>query len=158
ATEQGITGRSYLAPYLDRAAAALLPAVRDLGAGLCGRPVAPAVAFEQARGWFGLAGYQGLALAADAGLDTGLWDGVAEAGGLPVGGRLGGRRGRVRAYNSNGVGLVPPAAAGGEARELLAEGGFTALKFRVGRDSPAGDVAAVRNVREAAGDGVTLVA
>src|SRR5258705_378513 len=33
-TEQGITGRSYLAPYLDRAAAALLPAVRDLGAGL----------------------------------------------------------------------------------------------------------------------------
>jgi L-alanine-DL-glutamate epimerase-like enolase superfamily enzyme len=36
ATEQGITGRSYLAPYLDRAAAALLPAIRDLGAGLRG--------------------------------------------------------------------------------------------------------------------------
>ena len=52
ATEQGITGRSYLAPYLDRAAAALLPAVRDLGAGLRGRPVAPAVAYERARGWF----------------------------------------------------------------------------------------------------------
>src|SRR5499427_10850942 len=49
-TEQGITGRGYLAPYLDRAAAALLPAVRDLGAGLRGRPVAPAAAFEQARG------------------------------------------------------------------------------------------------------------
>src|SRR5262249_23694112 len=55
-------------------------------------------------------------------------------------------------------GLIPPAAAGDEALELLAEGGFTALKVRVGRESPADDVAAVRRVREAAGDGVTLVA
>jgi len=63
----------------------------------------------------------------------------------------------VPAYNSNGLGLIPPAAAGDEALELLAEGGFTALKVRVGRDSPADDVAAVRRVRAAAGDGVTLV-
>jgi mandelate racemase len=157
ATEQGITGRSYLAPYLDRAAAALLPAVRDLGAGLRGRPVAPAVAYERARGWFGLAGYQGLALAAVAGLDIALWDALAKAAGLPLVRLLGGTLAPVPAYNSNGLGLIPPAAAGDEALELLAEGGFTALKVRVGRDSPADDVAAVRRVREAAGDGVTLV-
>ena len=31
-TEQGITGRGYLAPYLDRAAAALRTVLEDLGA------------------------------------------------------------------------------------------------------------------------------
>src|SRR6516162_1096193 len=49
-TEQGIVGRSYLAPYLDRAAAVLLPAIRDLGAGLRGRPVTPAAAYRKLAG------------------------------------------------------------------------------------------------------------
>jgi mandelate racemase len=157
-TEQGIIGRSYLAPYLDRAMTALLPAIRDLGAGLRGRPAAPAAVFKQARGWFGLAGYQGLALAAVAGLDIALWDVLAKAAGLPLARLLGGTMEPVPAYNSNGLGLIPPAAAGDEALELLAEGGFTALKVRVGRAVAADDIAAVRRVREAAGDEVALVA
>ena len=157
-TDQGIVGRSYLAPYLNRATAALLPVLRDLGAGLRGRPVAPAAEFGQARGWFSLAGYQGLALAAVAGLDSALWDALAKAAGMPLARLLGGTLEPVPAYNSNGLGLIPPAAAGDEALELLAEGGFTALKVRVGRAHPADDLAAVRRVREAAGDRVTLVA
>jgi len=157
-TEQGVTGRSYLAPYLDRAMAALLPAIRDLGAGLRGRPAAPAEVLEQARGWFGLAGYQGLALAAVAGLDIAVWDALAKAAGLPLARLLGGTLGPVPAYNSNGLGLIPPAGAGDEALELLAEGGFTAVKVRVGRATAADDIAAARRVREAVGDEVTLVA
>src|SRR6202030_2651708 len=156
-TEQGIIGRSYLAPYLDRAAAVLLPAIRDLGAGLRGRPVAPAAAYEQARRWFGLAGYQGLAVTAVAGLDIALWDALAKSAGLPLARLLGGTIGPVPAYNSNGLGLIPPAAAGDEALELLAEGGFTALKVRVGCTVAADDVAAVRAVRAAVGDDVALV-
>ena len=62
------------------------------------------------------------------------------------------------AYNSNGLGLIPPETAGDEALELLAEGGFTALKVRVGRDRAADDLRAVRRVRDAVGSGVTLVA
>ena len=111
-TEQGIVGRSYLAPYLDRAAAVLLPAIRDLGAGLRGRPVAPAAAYEEARRWFGLAGYQGLAVAAVAGLDIALWDALAKSAGLPLARLLGGTMDPVPAYNSNGLGLISPAAAG----------------------------------------------
>ena len=156
-TEQGITGRGYLAPYLDRAAAALLPAIRDLGAGLRGRPAAPATLSGQARGWFGLAGYQGLALAAVAGIDIALWDVLAQAAGLPLARLLGGTMEPVPAYNSNGLGLIPPAGAGDEALELLTEGGFTALKVRVGRPSAADDIEAVKRVRAAVGE-VTLVA
>src|SRR6478609_2520188 len=66
-TAQGITGRGYLAPYLSRAAAALRTVLDDMGAALRGQPVSPAHACQAARGWLGLAGYQGLALAAVAG-------------------------------------------------------------------------------------------
>jgi mandelate racemase len=157
-TEQGIVGRGYLAPYLSRAAAALLPVIRDLGAGLRGKPAAPAAVFTEARGWLSLAGYQGLALAAVAGLDIALWDALAKAAGLPLARLLGGTLEPVPAYNSNGLGLISPAAAGDEALELLAEGGFKALKVRVGRHRAADDIAAVRRVREAVGDEITLVA
>jgi len=157
-TEQGITGRGYIGPYLDRASAALVPAIRDLGEALRGRPAAPAAAYHTARGWFGLAGYQGLALAAVAGLDIALWDALAKAAGLPLARLLGGTMEPVPAYNSNGLGLILPDAAGDEALELLDEGGFTALKVRVGRAHAADDLAAVRKVRDAVGDRVTLVA
>src|ERR1700733_5417801 len=157
-TEQGITGRGYIGPYLDRASAALVPAIRDLGEALRGRPAAPAAAYQAARGWFGLAGYQGLALAAVAGLDIALWDALAQAAGLPLAVLLGGTLAPVSAYNSNGLGLIPPERVADEALELLEEGGFTALKVRVGRDRTADDLAAVRRVRTAVGDDVTLVA
>jgi mandelate racemase len=156
-TEQGITGRSYLAPYLTSAAAGLRTVLVDLCAGLRGRPVAPAAAFEQARGWLGLAGYQGLALAAVAGLDIALWDVLAKAAGLPLARLLGGTLEPVPAYNSNGLGLIPPAATGDEALELLAEGGFNALKVRVGRARAGDDLDAVHRVRAAVGREVTLV-
>src|ERR1700677_4235650 len=78
ATEQGIVGRGYLAPYLSRAAAAVRTVLADMGAGLRGRPVSPGTAFAEARGWLGLAGYQGPALAAVAGLDIALWDARAK--------------------------------------------------------------------------------
>ncbi len=158
ATEQGIVGRGYLAPYLVRAATALRTVLADLGAGLRGRPVSPGEAFAGARGWLSLAGYQGLALAAVAGLDIALWDALAKAAGLPLARLLGGTLAPVPAYNSNGLGLIPPDRVADEALELLAEGGFTALKVRVGRPGPDEDIDAVRRVRAAVGDQVTLVA
>src|SRR6202161_185619 len=75
-TEQGITGRGYLAPYLSRAAAALVPAIRDLGDGLRGRLVAPAESFGEARGWLAPARAQRPARVAEGGV------GIAVGGGL----------------------------------------------------------------------------
>jgi mandelate racemase len=157
-TEQGLTGRGYLAPYLSRASAALRTVLEDMGAGLRGQPASPATAYRAARGWLGLAGYRGLALAAVAGLDIALWDVLAQAAGLPLAVLLGGTLAPVPAYNSNGLGLIPPEKAADEALELLAEGGFSALKIRVGRDRAADDIAAIRLVRKAVGDDIKLVA
>src|ERR1700734_1433543 len=150
-TEQGITGRGYLPPYLTRATAGLRTILADLGAALRAHPVPPAAAMAGARGWLGLAGYQGRALAAVAGLDIALWDALAQAAGLPLAVLLGGTLAPVPAYNSNGLGLIPPEEVADEALELLAERGFTGLKVRVGRDSAADDLAAVRRVRAAVG-------
>ena len=93
-----------------------------------------------------------------AGLDIALWDALAQAAGLPLAVLLGGTLAPVPAYNSNGLGLIPPERVAAEALELLGEGGFTALKVRVGRARAADDIAAVRRVRAAVGDDVTLVA
>lgn len=156
-TEQGITGRAYLAPYLTRAVAALLPILRDMGEELRGRPVAPTAAYGSARGWLGLAGQQGLGLAAVAGIDMALWDALAQSAGLPLARLLGGSLAPVPAYNSNRLGLLPPDRVADEAGELIAEGGFGALKVRVGRDRAADDLSALRRVREAVGAEVCLV-
>ena len=157
-TDQGLTGRSYLAPYVTRSARALLPALRDLGEALAGQAASPALLGRTAARWFATAGYQGLALAAVAGLDMALWDALAQQAGLPLARLLGGTLDPVLAYNSNGLGLLPIDRLATEAHELLAEGGFTGLKVRVGHDSAALDLAAVRVVREAVGSDVALFA
>lgn len=156
-TDEGITGRSYLAPYLRRAPAYIMPALGDLVNLTRGQPVAPAQIFQQTRTSLGLVGYQGVSTMAVAGLDMACWDALAEAAGVPLVTLLGGTPGPVRAYNSNGLGLMPPDEVAEEALELLAEGAFKALKVRVGRDTLAEDLAALRNVRRAVGDDVTLV-
>jgi mandelate racemase len=62
----------------------------------------------------------------------------------------------VRAYNSNGLGLMEPGAVADEAEQLVAEG-FAAVKIRLGRPSLALDLAAVRAVRSRLGDAITLM-
>ena len=65
--------------------------------------------------------------------------------------------GAVPAYNSNGLWLTDVATLAREAGELVAEGGFAGLKLRLGRDRLADDLAAIREVRSAAGDEIKLM-
>jgi mandelate racemase len=156
-TEEGVTGRGYLAPYLPRSLRYLAPVVRDLGERLAGGPVAPAQNGDAARRSLTLLGNAGMAAMAIAGVDMACWDALAKAAGLPLAVLLGGTVGPVRAYNSNGLGLAPPDRLADEALALLGEGGFHGLKVRVGRERLQDDVAAVRNVRRAVGDDVLLM-
>ena len=103
-------------------------------------------------------GHQGLATMAASGFDCACWDALAQAAGVPLVTLLGGAPRRLRAYNSNGLGLIAPGAAADEAAALLAEGGFEAVKMRLGRPTLEEDLAAVRAVRKAIGADVVLPA
>jgi mandelate racemase len=157
-TEEGIVGRSYLEPYTVRTMRYLVPALQDFGAMLKGRRVAPVELYDLARKSLHFVGYQGLSMIAVSGLDMAAWDALAKASGMPLCVLLGGSVGPVKAYNSNGLWLHAPEVVAADAPALRDEGGFTALKLRLGRDRASDDLAAIHAVRAAVGDDIELMA
>jgi mandelate racemase len=157
-TEEGIVGRSYLEPYTIKTMRYLVPALQDFGELLKGRRVAPLELYDVARKSLHFVGYQGQSMVAVSGLDMAAWDALAKASGVPLCVLLGGSVGPVKAYNSNGLWLQAPEVLGAEAIELRDEGGFNALKLRLGRDRARDDLAAIDAVRAAVGDDLELMA
>jgi mandelate racemase len=156
-TAEGVVGRSYLEPYLPKSMRYLVPAMHDLGEALKGRRIAPQELFESARKSLHFVGYEGLSMIAVSGLDMAAWDALAQAAGVPLCVLLGGSVGPVRAYNSNGLWLKPPAEAASEALVLRDEGGFRGLKLRLGRERPQDDLATIEAVRDAVGSDMALM-
>ena len=150
-TDEGIVGRSYLAPYLKQAVRYIVPAIEDLAAARQGKPIAPLDDFAAGRKALGLVGLEGVSLIAVSGLDMAAWDALAKAAEVPLAVHLGGSLAPVPAYNSNGLWLTPLDALAKEAEELVAEGGFAGLKLRLGRERIEDDLAAIRLVREVLG-------
>jgi mandelate racemase len=85
------------------------------------------------------------------------WDALAIAAGQPLARLLGGTTRPVPAYNSNGLGLMEAGRLADEASELVAEGGFAAVKLRLGYATLAEDLAAVRAVRSRVGEAVHVM-
>ena len=156
-TNEGVVGHSYLEPYLTRSMRYIIPALEDLAEAAKGQPVAPFDVYRAGIGSLHLVGREGVSLIAIAGLDMAAWDALAQAAGLPLAVFLGGTVGAVAAYNSNGLWLTPLDTLGAEATALVAEGGFTGLKLRLGRETLAEDLAAIAAVREAVGASVKLM-
>jgi mandelate racemase len=150
-TEEGIVGRSYLEPYLERSMRYIVPAIEDLAEAATGLPVAPFDAHRRGIGSLHLVGREGISLIAVAGLDMAAWDALARAAELPLAVYLGGTVGPVPAYNSNGLWLMPLDTLAEDAAALAAEGGFSGLKLRLGRERLADDQAAIAAVRETVG-------
>lgn len=156
-TEEGIVGHSYLEPYLASAARVVVPLIDELGAAAKGRPVAPFDAYRRSTGSLHLLGREGVTMIAVSALDMAAWDALAQAAGVPLAVYLGGTVGPVPAYNSNGLWLTAADRLAAEAAALVAEGGFKALKLRLGRATLDEDLAAIAAVREAAGVSVKLM-
>ena len=156
-TNEGVVGRSYLEPYLTQSARYIVPMIEDLAEAAHGQPLAPLDAHRRGVGSLHLVGREGVSLIAVAGLDMAAWDALAKAADLPLAVFLGGSVGPVSAYNSNGLWLTPMDELGAEAAALVAEGGFTALKLRLGRERLANDLEAIAVVRDAAGAEIKLM-
>jgi mandelate racemase len=156
-TNEGVVGRSYLEPYLKQSARYLVPMIADLVEARRGLPVAPIDQYRSGIGSTHLLGREGLTLIAVSGIDMAAWDALAQAAGMPLAEYLGGTTGPVPAYNSNGLWLSPLDSIAEEAAALVGEGGFSALKLRLGREKLEDDLACIAAVREAAGASVKLM-
>ncbi len=156
-TKEGVTGSAYLEPYLQKAMKPIAQMIADIGDAMKGKVLAPLDAYRDAMQTLHLNGRQGMTLIAVSGLDMAIWDAQAKAAGLPLATLLGGTPGKVRAYNTNGLWLIPLDKLAREASELVAEGGFKAIKMRLGRATLKEDIAAIKAVRDAVGEGVQLM-
>jgi len=172
-TEEGIVGRAYVFCYLPAATTAVEAILSEAAARVTGDRIAPVDLGAKLARHFRLLGVHGLVTMALAGFDAACWDALAVAAGVPLVEFLGGSIRPVRAYNSNalsltqpGSGIRDPGSARGsrfdaladEAEELLEEGGFTAVKLRLGYAAAADDVAALRAVRKRVPEGTVVMA
>lgn len=155
-TEEGVTGHSYLFGYRPNGARLFAIILEEIADIVRGRPLAPATLYDDLVRALTLYGPQGVAFKAISGFDMAAWDACARAADLPLVRLLGGTPGPVRAYNSNGLGIVPPKELAAEAAAFL-EGGFRAMKVRLGRDDAGDDAAAVEAVRKAVPEGTVLM-
>ena len=156
-TEEGVTGRSYLFGFGQWALKPIVGCLANMRDLLKGDRVAPFDIEAKLRSRLTLLDTPGLVGLALAGVDMCAWDALAQAAGLPLVTLLGGHVKPVRAYNSCGLWIQPVEALADEADALVAEGGFSAIKLRVGRDDPAEDLAAVRAVKKRVGDKISVM-
>ncbi|HEU4893058.1 MAG TPA: enolase C-terminal domain-like protein [Vicinamibacterales bacterium] len=150
----GAIGRSIVFTYT---AAALKPTadlMENMGPLIVGQPLAPAELAHRLAARFRLLGTQGLVGMALAGIDMALWDALARVHGVPLVSLLGGVATPVRAYGA--IGYDGPARCA-EVAESWATRGFTAVKAKIGYPTVAEDVAVIRAIRSAAGDGVAIM-
>jgi mandelate racemase len=155
-TEEGVTGRAYLFCYVPAAAAAIKSLLEEVERVVKGATVAPIDLWAKLAKRFTLIGVQGIVRMAMAGFDVACWDALAIAAGQPLATLLGGSVRPIRAYNSNGLGLMEIPALEREAVELL-EGGFKGIKLRLGHPTLTADMKAVRAVRRQLPSGVELM-
>lgn len=155
-TNQGLTGRSYLFAFTSHIQKSILALLDGMGAMILGDPASPYEVERKLRAKHLLLGVHNVVLFAISGIDMALWDVYSQSVQQPLVTALGGKVKRIAAYNSNGLGIMPVAQLPKETEQLLSEG-FSAIKLRLGRDTATEDLAALRAVKDAAGDDVTLM-
>ncbi len=155
-TDSGIVGRSYLfgiGRHNLKPIAALVEAMSEM---LAGDAVAPFDLEAKLRKRYTLLGVHNIVLFAMSGIDMAAWDALGQGHKLPLVRLLGGTPRPVRAYNSNGLGIMPLRPLVKEAVELVEEG-FGAVKLRLGRADARDDLDALRAVKKAIGQKITLM-
>ena len=155
-THEGVTGHAYQFCYREAAAIAIMRFLDDMLDAVANHQIVPADLWSVLSKRYTLIGVQGVVRMAMALVDVAGWDALAKAAGLPLARLLGADPQPVPAYNSNGLGLMSPAALRDEAQQLLA-GGFRAMKLRLGYATLPEDLASVRAVRKCVPDDIAVM-
>lgn len=154
-TRCGATGTAYVFPYVPAALGPTAALARSLGAGLIGRPLAPAAIWRELHDAGRILGTEGLVQIALSALDMAMWDALAVRAGLPLCALLGGAARPVPIYASlRGWGAAMLAEEAGRAVAAL---GARSVKFKLGQARLEDDLDTVRAVRAAVGEGVGIL-
>jgi mandelate racemase len=154
ATDQGVTGRSYIFAYAEMTQRPLVHLIEAIGRDLAGMAVVPFDLMAVLDAKFRLLGWQGLVGMAVSGLDMAYWDALGQVAGKPVVELLGGSARPIRAYDSYGV--VDPIADERDLRHSL-EQGFRGIKLKGGDGDAAKDEHVVKGVRTLLGPDIALM-
>ena len=157
ATDQGVTGRAYAFAYTVAGATAIAALLAEAVELAKGHPAAPFHVSELISRRYRLLGVTGAVRMALSVLDVALWDAQAVARGLPLHELLGARSRAIPAYDSRGLGLMPPRQLADEATKLLEDRKLPALKLRLGYPTLDEDVAAVEAVLRVLPAGIGLM-
>jgi mandelate racemase len=154
ATDQGITGRSYIFAYAKLTLAPLVHLIEQIGRDLIGKPVAPFDLMALMDAKFRLLGWQGLVGMAVSGLDMAFHDALGQVAGQPLAQLLGGSPRPIPAYDSYGV--VDPIADEKDLKRSLDQG-FRGIKIKGGDGDGANDERMVKGVRRLIGPDIALM-
>ncbi len=154
ATDQGVTGRSYIFAYSKVTLRPLVHLIEEIGRDLSGQAIAPFDLMAAMDAKFRLLGWQGLVGMAVSGLDMAFWDALGQAADKPVVELLGGSARPIRAYDSYGV--VDPKADERDLHRSLDQG-FRGIKIKGGDGDAANDERVVRGVRALLGPDIALM-
>jgi mandelate racemase len=145
-THEGVTGHAYQFCYSAAAVPAIARFLDDILEAVQDHVVVPGDLWAVLSKRYTLIGVEGIVRMAMSLVDVAGWDALARAAGQPLARLLGAEPRPIPAYNSNGLGLMASSALADEAGRLL-EGGFRALKLRLGYATLEEDLAAVHAVR-----------
>jgi mandelate racemase len=154
ATDQGITGHSYIFGYTRMTLGPLIQLIEDIGHDLTGSAVAPFDLMAAMDAKFRLLGWQGLVGMAISGLDMAYWDALGQLAGKPVAELLGGSPRPMRAYDSYGA--VDP-VTDAQALRRSVDHGFRGIKIKGGDGDAANDERVVKGVRALLGPDIALM-
>jgi mandelate racemase len=154
ATDQGITGRSYLFAYSKVTLKPFVHLVEEIGRDLIGKAVVPVDLMAVMDAKFRLLGWQGLVGMAVAGLDMAFWDILGQAAGKPVVEMLGGSARAIRCYDSYGA---VEADTDERALRRSLDQGFRGIKVKGGDGDAANDERRVKGLRKLLGPDIALM-
>jgi mandelate racemase len=152
--DNGVIGHGVVFTYTPAALKPVAELIRNLEPLVKGEPLAPAEIEQNLARRFRLLGTQGLVGIALAAIDMALWDALARSHDVSLCALLGGSPRRIPAYGAVGYDGVQRSA---QVAEDWARRGFTGVKAKIGYPTVGEDVAVVRAMRRAVGDGVAIM-